>query len=315
MENFAEIRNIFTSGKLPVAISDSPYLLNKFTNLGFNTLSIHDVCNGLIEAPDEVILIPVASAEHPNIKLHNALKRSSVLLIPMLAFSSSQHSIDYLVLRLIQLNFTNACEKSRLMVEFIQQLKTPMSVISPECNLTIELGQNVRIFAPKLKPNISSGEWISIIQFLEVGLIPNEEYNAFNVNGSLLCSGVSIAHHLHAHFTSGPIADEVWDYLNQLRLDKKFPLKLDVNDSEVVSIKTRNGENILENIKPFTDHMLYGRLTEVGFGSLEPSDATDWSINSQLNEPSGGVHLALGAGEKAAHIDFISPYAKIANFF
>ena len=55
-----------------------------------------------------------------------------------------------------------------------------------------------------------------------------------------------------------------------------------------------------------------GNITEVGFGSLPSSETTDWSINSQLNEPAGGVHLALGAGETAAHIDFVSPNAMIS---
>ena len=49
----------------------------------------------------------------------------------------------------------------------------------------------------------------------------------------------------------------------------------------------------------------------MGFGSLEPCAETDWSVNSQLNEPSGGIHLALGAGDEAAHIDFVSPFAKV----
>jgi hypothetical protein len=57
--------------------------------------------------------------------------------------------------------------------------------------------------------------------------------------------------------------------------------------------------------------LLHEYLTEVGFGSLEPCAETDWSVNSQLNEPSGGIHLALGAGDEAAHIDFVSPFAKV----
>lgn len=304
-----EIRKLFGSGELPVVLSDSPYVLDRFRANGFATLSVDFVCENPDESPDDVMLVPAMPSEHPNEKLRQALANSSVLLIPLLAFSSTHGAIDYLSHRLTKLNFSMACERNRIMVEYVQHADAPILVQSNGCKLEIELGANVDVFAPKLKPSISRGEWISIIQFLEVAMVPNEDNSSFNVNGSLVCDGVSIAHHMHTHSLSGPIADEIWQRMLGFRKSNKFPLKLKVKDSRMVSILTPDGDDILNLVKSYTDDMMHGYLTEVGFGALQPTQDTNWLINSQLNEPSGGVHLALGAGEEAAHIDFISPNA------
>lgn len=50
------------------------------------------------------------------------------------------------------------------------------------------------------------------------------------------------------------------------------------------------------------------------YSSLNPSRETDWSFNLHLKEPVGGVHFALGAGETASHIDFVSSEAQLLNF-
>ncbi len=130
-------------------------------------------------------------------------------------------------------------------------------------------------------------------------MVPNFDRKSFEVNGQLVVHGVTIAHHLHSHSKSGPFADEAWSILSGLRAAGRFPLVLTVVDSEVTAILSRDGEDFVNRILPLTDETLRGRLTEVSIGSLEPSLETDWSINSQLNEPAGGIHLGIGAGEEA----------------
>lgn len=311
---FASLRSLYESGELPTIVSDSPYLLNGFSSLGFRTLSIAELCSEPGLAPKEVVLVAATPAKHPNVSLRNALLKSAVLFVPLLAFAHDERSIAYFIKRLTALDFFAACENSRSLVEYVQHTKEPIEVATNSCRLTIELGSNVDVFAPKLEPSIEIGESISVIQFLEVGLVPNQELTSFNVNGSLICDGVSIAHHLHSHFESGPIAENAWTTFRRVRSTSGFPLVFEIRDSKAVSLKTRLGEDILDQILPFTDEMLRGHLTEVAFASLSPSFDTDWTINSQLNEPAGGVHVALGAGETAAHIDFVSSSAQILNF-
>ncbi|WP_417318362.1 hypothetical protein [Emcibacter sp.] len=312
--SFVSLGELFPSSKMPAVVSDSAFLLDKFRASGFHTLSIDDVCNGKVTAPPEVLLIPALPAKHPVDGLSEALGEAAVLLVPLLAFAHDNKSITYLHDRLQALDFSAACVKNNRMVEHIQHMGEGMRVDSSGCRLEIELGENVDVFAPKLKPKIHFDEWISIIQFFEIGLVPGEDYESFNVTGTLHCNGISVAHHLHSHFDSGPPAQEVWSLLAERYSNGEFPLVLEVEESKMTRILTRQGKDILPEILPYTDKMMRGNLTEVGFGALEPSDDVDWLINSQLNEPAGGIHLALGAGEEAAHIDFISPYARIAGF-
>ena len=311
---FASLRSLYESGELPTVVSDSPYLLDGFSSIGFRTLSVAEMCLDPSLAPNEVILVTATPAKHPNTALRNALRKSAVLFIPLLAFSYDDRSIAYLIKRLTALDFLAACERSRRLVEYVQHIKELIQVASKDCRLTIELGNNVDVFAPKLVPKIAVGESISVIQFFEVGLVPNQDLTSFHVDGNLSCDGVSIAHHLHSHFESGPLADKAWKIFESARTRDGFPLVLEIRNSEVVSIKTKQCDDILDQILPLTDEILRGRLTEVAFASLAPSIDTDWTINSQLNEPAGGVHIALGAGETASHIDFVSSYAQISNF-
>ena len=308
---FSELKKLFGGDEFPVIISDSQYLLESFASYGFITIDTNKVCENMELAPINVVLIPAIPSIHPNFELRDALKNSAVLLIPLLAFSYDRPAIEYLIERLKTLDFSAACKQNKRAIEFVQHVDVPINVLTDGCALTIELGNNPDVFAPKLEPSISKGEWISIIQFLEIGLVPNEEDTSFNVNGKLSCNGVSIAHHLHAHYEYGSKAEKAWDILNNYQSNGKFPIVLEIKNSKMIAIFTNDGENILEHIKPFTDEVMQGRLTEVAFGSLELSNNINWSINSQLNEPAGGVHIALGAGETGAHIDFVSSKAII----
>lgn len=311
--NYNQLRKLYETGELPTIISDSSVLLNKFSAHGFKTISIDSLCADPSLAPLEVVLIPATPSRYPNIALRDSLKNSATLFIPLLAFAYDDSSIEYLVEKLLILDFEQSCSRSLEVVELIQNIDGPIYVTSEDCCLTVELGQEVNIFAPKLIPEILDGENISIIQFLEVALTPNEKFISFNVNGTLLCDGISIAHHLHTHFKTGPIADSAWDVFKLERQKGNFPLKVEVVNSEIIAIKNRNKVNLIDKILPLTDEIMRSQLTEVGFGSLKQSQDTDWTINSQLNEPAGGVHLALGSGETGAHIDFISSGAIIST--
>lgn len=310
---FRSLRTLFKSGELPVVVSDSPVLLEKFKDVGFRGESVENICAGISQPTEEVMLIPAIPAVHPNHELREALRKSAVLFVPLLAFSSNETAFEYLIKRLDFLDFSSAQSRSRELVEFIQHSEGIITVETDGCELSIELGDNIDVFAPKLTPKIEIGESISIIQFLEVAIIPNSDATSFSANGSFLCNGISIAHHLHTHFQSAEPADRAWEILDNTRRHGGFPVRLDISDSKVTNIVTRQGDSLLEIIRPLTDEMHRGNLTEIGFGSLQPSETTDWGINSQLNEPAGGVHLALGAGESAAHIDFVSPNAAISG--
>ncbi|MCR9221867.1 MAG: hypothetical protein NXI21_16705 [Alphaproteobacteria bacterium] len=313
MTDFAGVRGLFPAEAPPTVISDSPAVLERFRGGGFSVASIADLAAGAVTPPVSAVLAPAAPARHPMPALNAALRESAVLLVPLLGFASEDRAVDYFFERLRSLDFAAACEKSRQSLEFIQHQKEPVAIGCQGRELRVALGETLDVFAPKLAPAIARGECISIIQFLEIAMVPNDAYDGFTVDGDLLCEGVSIAHHLHAHFEAGPIAHKAWGLLQGEYAAGRFPLTLSVRDSAVVSIRNARGEDLLDRVLPLTDPVYRGRITEFAIGSLDPAATVDWSVNSQLNEPAGGVHLGLGAGETGAHIDFVSPRATVAG--
>ncbi|MCV6621627.1 MAG: hypothetical protein OIF51_07730 [Cellvibrionaceae bacterium] len=309
MNSFKNLTKLFKSGALPVVISDSDYVLNAFSLEGFDVCTLS---NALSQRGDfkEVLLAVVDPSASPSSDIFDkTFANSSVLICPLMSFGADTKSIDYFISTLKNIDFEIACENGRNCLEKLQSQEGAITVSTLGKNLSVELGEDLEVFAPKVNPVIKPGEWISVSQFLEIALIPNKDYSCFNVNGEFVCEGVSVAFHRHNYEESGPLAHEAWGIFQKIRESKDFPITLSVIDSEVVSIKTNSNQEILELIKPLTDEVFHGKLIEVAFASLLPSKKTDWNINSQLNEAAGGVHLALGTGVKAAHIDFVCPTA------
>ncbi|RVT40087.1 hypothetical protein EMM73_19740 [Rheinheimera sediminis] len=311
MNAFNNITKLFSSGNLPVVISDSNYVMNSFAKEGFEVCSVSEAYKEL-KAPAEVILAIVDPSSSPSHEVFDkTFKNSAVLVCPLMSFASDSESVDYFISTLKKIDFESACINGKKRLEQLEGLNAPLTVKSGDKFLEIRLGDNIEVFAPKINPIIKLGEWISVSQFLEIALIPNADYSCFNVNGEFTCEGISIAFHRNNYEISGPLAKEAWNIFTEIRKSGGFPLKLILVDSEVKSIETTFGEQILDKIKPLTDETFHGKLIEVAFASLEASKDTNWLINSQLNEAAGGVHLALGTGVKAAHIDFICPRATV----
>jgi hypothetical protein len=44
----------------------------------------------------------------------------------------------------------------------------------------------------------------------------------------------------------------------------------------------------------------------IGTNEISGEEGIDWAVNSQLNEGTRGIHIGLGEGVSAAHIDFIA---------
>lgn len=310
---YDSVSQLFASGSLPVVVSDSNYVLKSFDAAGFPVLPLSTINLAAERILEEVIL---AIVDHRKVPTHEDLEtvlgQSAVLIAPLMSFCGSHRSIDYFVSRLKEIDFVVSCANSRDRLEQLQSLKKPLSVSSQDCELIIELGDKLEVFAPKLDPTIKQGEWISVSQFLEVALIPNEDYSSFNVGGKLSCDGISIAIHGHNYNVAKLSASKAWSIFSEIRNSGGFPLTLSFENSKVLEIRTFNGEDILDDIKPLTDDTFHGFLIEVGFASQTPDSGIDWTINSQINEGSGGIHVALGTGIDAAHIDFISPYAKVS---
>jgi hypothetical protein len=307
---FQSLADLFSRRKPPPVLTDSDVVRRIFGAGGFEVLDTNEVLNQTLPSAAIVITTKPDSLP-PGPDLTSLFANSAILDIPLTSFEASLEAIEYLYQRLSTLNFSEACAKSMQIVETIEYATKPIVIRSGGAKLNVDIGKEVSIALPKLEPNIFIGEWISISQFLEVGLIPNEEYSSFEVSGMLVCDGASVAHHRMNEAAAQPLAAKAWSIFENIRSSSGFPLEIVVESSRVITIRTSTGEDILHKIHPLIDEVFHGMLIEVAFASLPPSNSVDWCINSQINEASGGLHLALGTGVHAAHIDFIASRAKI----
>lgn len=307
---FENLSCLFPSGSQPLVITDSSLVEGLFGQAGFKTQPLESFKRGA-ELPKELILVSTAASSFYDARqLQQAPFGSSILDIPLVSFVGDlDKAVPYLLSRLQTLDFASACRTSLRAVEAIQQATQPIRVTSRQRELRVELGEDVHIAQPHVEPLIRQGEMISLGQFLEVGLVPNKAGTSFAVYGELVCDGASVAHHHRNHEKSEPCALAAWTSLGRIRKAGGFPLLLSIHDSRVTSITTAMGDEVLSDFLPLTDRVFRGHLIEFALASLPASASTDWAINSQINEAAGGVHVALGTGVNAAHIDFIASSA------
>lgn len=296
----------------PNVVSDSDDVIRQFSNYGFSCLKLSDVISGKVTSPVSVILITCDPSLIPvRGSLIQAFGSSAVLIIPLLSFQATGSAIEYLAHTLKKVDFKAACTANLRIVEALERTVSPINVFTNQDVMSVDLSLSLEIALPKVAPNISIGEWVSLGQFLELGLVPNEGHTAFNVNGKMWCDGMAVAHHRHNLSEARPKAFEAWRILSDVHKKGGFPLELTISSSKMESVCTRDGVDILQALLPLTDEVFRGLLTEVAFASINAFTQPDWTVNSQLNEGAGGSHVALGTGVHAAHIDFVSTFAKV----
>lgn len=141
-------------------------------------------------------------------------------------------------------------------------------------------------------------------------MISNDDRTSFKVNGEILCDGVSIAYHSENWKVSREKMRSAWNIFHLIRTKDDFPLLVRVANTRIIFINTKSGVDILPMILPLVDGEFADEIIEMSFAGFVGGNDINWNINSQINEAAGGVHLALGAGVAAAHIDFIASRAK-----
>jgi len=310
--DFSSLIYLFASGQIPTVVTDSPVVADHFGRVGFPTAALEPERRSTATF-EEAIVVSTNSATLPAPeKLQAVFANSAVLDIPLLSFECSPQAVAYLVERLRKLDFHSACIRSLQHVAMIESTSTPLLITSEGTELTVELGADVSIALPRLEPIVSKGQWVALAGFLEVGLVPNITDTSFSVNGELVCDGASVAYHGENHDTAGPSAKQAWDIVSSVRCGDGFPITICVKNSRVISIRTSDNVELLASLVPLAGKSSGDRLIEVAFASLPPSPHTNWTVNSQINEASGGVHLAIGTGTDGAHIDFIASYAEVS---
>ncbi len=304
-------------GQMPTFISDSPSLVEWLKSIGCHTYEFKEVHNLSAEQRENVIAFATNEATIPPVQEWDTHFRDSrILMIPLLSFDASMEAAIYAVECLSRSTFEAAADANERWLKLLLEREDPMIFRGKGCDFVCEIEQDVYVMGPKTKGLLSSGEWMSIGSFFEVGMVPQPEdiRPAFIVNGTLSVPGVAVAHHRQMPDDLLQQTVQAWKLFQNLREQKLFPLQMSIENSRMMHVWAGE-KDIAEELEYLTNKRRKLVLTEMAFstnGGIVAEDI-DWTKNSQMNEGAIGIHVAIGDGLTGAHIDFICPGVELKN--
>jgi hypothetical protein len=116
-----------------------------------------------------------------------------------------------------------------------------------------------------------------------------------------------VAHHRGNREIAEPRARRAWHALSSIYERQGFPLRVEVEQSRVRTIRTAQGHDVTAELLGLVDPELEDIAIEVAFSTnvFRIHTEIDWLRNSPLNEAAGGVHVGIGSGVTGAHIDLV----------
>lgn len=304
-------------GQEPTFISDSTAIVTWLRALGCNALGFKEARNVSAEELQQVVVLATNNATIPHYKEWNALfQHSRLLVMPLVSFDPAMETVLYNMELLCHSTFDQATRLNEQWVQRLLDHKDPFIFRGEGCEFVCKVEEDVSIMLPKVEVEIVPGEWVSVGNYFEVGMIPQPDdiRPAFSVNGTFTVPGVAVAHHRQMHENLLPLVDRAWALFEELRRADAFPLQLHIENSRVLHVFA-SGKDIAEELEYLTNKRRERVLTEMAFstnGGVLPQNV-DWSKNSQLNEGAIGIHVALGDGLTGAHVDFICPSVELQN--
>ena len=286
--------------------SDSQPLVTTFQSLGVPAQHFSDL-RTTEEVSGNIVLIPVSVPQHGESSFFREhFDNAAALVVPLRSFGTEPAALDYLPRALAEIDFRRAADNAQTVVDRVATAPAGLHLTSGSgTDLVVELGDDVQLMTPKGTTSILPGEWVSIAQFLEVGIVPQASVNSFSLSGTMCADGVSIAHHIIDPEVAIPMSTAAWREVSSIRQTGRFPLLVEIHDNSCVGIRDASGRDVAERLLQHTDPTLRGQLIELALSTLDLRSAPDWSVNSQINEAWGGAHVAFGMGIRGAHIDFV----------
>ena len=231
---------------------------------------------------------------------------ASVLVLPIRSFDDSYDSIVYTIDLTLATDYVDTCRRNH---EWVDLLRTKTDGVlrftGPGTDLECRLRDDLKA-STSLTVGIEPGEWVSVADYCEVSLqAPSQEdwCGAFEISGYAEAVGVVSAEDSRVT----PIGVERVRAARPLRtaLVEEGPVTLVLEESIMRSAQV-GGKDRVHEITDVTNPDYGGHTIELGLGS-NPGilPLVDWTVNSQLNEGVGTVHLGFGEGITGAHIDFV----------
>ena len=300
-------------GETPTFLCDSQAVVAALKDAGLPAYSFTEMDSLEPSQLEKVVMIPIVFERTPRGSvIEKTFESTAMLVLPIASFCGTARGALYFLEMLSKIDL-DRCINGNL--EWLDRLETLPSIRmeGDGTDIKVEFDDEIFLMSPKTTQSIQPGEWVSIAQYLEVGLTShrNGQRPRHTMNGTMVASGFVVASHRYAAAEVFPMQAEAWKYLRNLQgAANGAPIVVEVRDSRPVSI-TCGGREVLADLMDFTDPNKREYVAEFAFAA-DPQwdlDTVDWSVNSQLNEAIGGMHLGLGNGVTGAHIDLVAPTA------
>jgi len=297
----------------PLFVADDPTLAQWLTSEGLRVCLFHELSHTTKQQRRNVVLLPTKTAGLSYFQLEKNFKSSRLLIIPLVAFDPSFDAAKYTLYTLAASDFVGSTKAnldwiSRLGDSSLREIHFRGQI----GELEVVLKERLDLMLPATQAQLLPGEWEAIGMFFEIAMIPDNEdffHPGYVVNGEIDVTGVAIAHHRVMPEQLTHLPKEAWELLGSLIRTGRFPLRVRVENSQLISARTRDGFEITDALRRFSNPQLELMLVEMAISNNTGLDAgmIDWGVNSVMNEGVGGIHFAVGDGVTGAHIDFICP--------
>ena len=301
------IRQAFPNGEAIYAVADEDQLTAAAAEFGCIPLPLGEI--SVIPAGANVLLF--LERTFITVQLRRALSLAAVLVVPISSFDSGLDAALYTQQLVFLTDYAAACERNKGWVESITNEPGVLVFASeeaadgpPRTHLTCRLGDDLRADTC-LHPQVEAGDWISIGSYCEFALVATsiDVSRSFDVDGVVQVAGVLAAEDARA--TRGGAARCREGKRLRDAMAASGPISLAMAHGQVESVRA-GAEDFTEALLAVTSPE-YGRsLLELGMGTNHGIlPWVEWSVNSQLNEGAGPLHLGFGDGITGAHVDFL----------
>jgi hypothetical protein len=302
------LAKLFPAGDI-YAVSDDEWMRVAAAHYGLRPVSL-DAAESLPPSANVVLFLRnqrITAEERKN------LIHTRVLVVPIASFDSSLEAALYTQKLVTLTDYDDVRDQTAYWADRLRNEDGALVFSSSPygdgtdsgTQLVCRLAENLRAEA-WTDSEIGVGDWISIGTICEFSLTApstKDWYGAFVIDGCAVTSGVLVAR------------DGRCTEAGDARIRSAHRLRDEMTANGPISLRIENG--ILTSARgggaDFTETLLEATNPEYGLHVLELGIGTNksvlpyvnWSVNSQLNEGAGPVHIGFGEGVTGAHIDFI----------
>jgi hypothetical protein len=291
-------------GAPPLFVSDSAHAVEWLRSNGHAAVTTDEL--RVDERPAGVVF---AGCNYDTLDTESVLARvhgAPVLWSPVGSFNASTDATIYGLERMLDSDLLDAARRNREWMEFYAETDGPVRVWGEGTDIVCAISDPLFV-ATRADGRLSPGEWVSVGAFLEVNCESSYRgRSVFNVTGRLRADGMLAARHLH------PTADDVpakhrlaTDFVEDIGRHHREVL-IEFENSQLTGCWV-DGIDQLDFVCDLTGPVVTSRITEFAVGTNHVvRDTVDWSVNAQVNEGIGGVHLGVGEGVTGVHLDFVA---------